>query len=155
MRETRFCSDVLCHITCVTVFQPTEIRTNTGSASYPKSGKKNEYKEIIIKRKEKRERDCGKSRDKSQGNTEAFSKQHGLDSLRQYEQCSTSPRRGGACCCSCLTFRQMLLLLMLDRKREYLTERQRGREGMNVFVVIPIGSGLSLLPPVQAVSSTR
>lgn len=26
----------LCHVTCITVFQPTEIRTNTGSVSYPK-----------------------------------------------------------------------------------------------------------------------
>lgn len=43
----------LCHITCVTVFQPTEIRTNTGSVSYPK-----------VKRKIK---NLPESMDKSQG----------------------------------------------------------------------------------------
>lgn len=35
VRETHFFKH-LCHVTCVTVFQPTEIRTNTGSVSYPK-----------------------------------------------------------------------------------------------------------------------
>lgn len=43
----------LCHITCVTVFQPTEIRTNTGSVSYPK-----------VKRENK---NLPESQDKSQG----------------------------------------------------------------------------------------
>lgn len=54
VRETLFFFlERLCHITCVTVFQPTEIRTNTGSVSYPK-----------VKRENK---NLPESRDKSQG----------------------------------------------------------------------------------------
>lgn len=35
VRETRL--GLLCRFTSVTVFEPTEIRTNTGSVSYPKN----------------------------------------------------------------------------------------------------------------------
>lgn len=86
----------VCRVTCVTVFQPTEIRTNTGSVSYPKVEK--EQNEIKIYQR---------SQDKSQGMTEISRR----DRRGWMRACSMSPddaedaaatvEHSGRCCCCC------------------------------------------------------